>query len=198
MTEYTSPEASAPEENVVPLTATEDPLAKAEAEVAALRDQNLRLAAEMENVRKRAEKERQDIAKYAVTGFAKDMLGIADNFRRGLEAIPATIRDDEAIKNLVTGLEATERQLLATFERVGIKKLEPLGLPFDPNMHRVMMEIDVPSSPAGTVVQVLQAGYVIHDRLLREALVGVAKGGGAVPPTKADGTTDSTHIDTQA
>lgn len=150
-------------------------------EIAGLKDQLLRALADAENTRRRARKEVEDEKKYAVTGFAKDMLAVADNFRRALEAAPQDIADP-AVKNLITGVEATERQLLASLERFGIKKLDPMGQVFDPNFHQVMTEIPDPSQPSGTVVQVLQPGYVIHGRLLREALVAVAKGGPATPP----------------
>jgi molecular chaperone GrpE len=150
----------------------------ATAEIASLKDQLLRALAEAENTRRRALKEREDTSKYAVTNFAKEMLNVADNFARALEATPKDSMDP-AVKNLVTGIEATERQLQAILERFGIKKLEPLGQAFDPNFHRAMMEIEAPDQAPGTILQVLQAGYVIHDRLLREALVGVAKGGTA-------------------
>lgn len=156
----------------------------APAEIASLKDQLLRALAEAENTRRRATKEREDTAKYAVGSFAKEMLGIADNFSRALEAAPKDSAD-AAVKNLIVGLEATERQLQAAFERFGIKKIETTGQIFDPNFHRPMMEIEDPSVPAGTILQVLQAGYVIHDRLLREALVSVAKGG-TQPSSKVD------------
>lgn len=151
------------------------------AQVTQLKDQLLRALAEAENTRRRAQKERDDTAKYAVANFAREMLGVADNFNRALEALPKDSRDP-AVKNLIAGVEATGRQLQATLEKFGIRELDPLGKPFDPNFHRVMMEIDDPDQPPGTVVQVLQAGYVIHDRLLREALVAVAKGAGATQP----------------
>ena len=163
----TEPSAPATDEETTPT----DPIAE-------LRDQLLRAMAETENTRRRAQKEREDTAKYAVTNFAREMLTVADNFRRALEATPKDTNDIE-LKNLITGIEATERQLQAALERFGIKKLEPLGQPFDPNFHRVMMEVAEPEQRPGIVVQVLQAGYTIHDRLLREALVAVAKGGGA-------------------
>jgi molecular chaperone GrpE len=150
-------------------------------QVAELKDQLLRALAEAENTRRRAQKEREDTAKYAVANFAREMLGVADNFARALEALPKNT-SDPSVKNLVTGVEATGRQLQAALERFGIREMAPLGQPFDPNFHRVMMEVDNPDQPPGTVVQVLQAGYVIHDRLLREALVAVAKGGGATQP----------------
>lgn len=165
-----------------------DPLVAAQAELAQVKDQMLRALAEAENVRRRTQKELDDTRKYAVANFAKEMLGVADNFRRALEAVPQNAAQNEALKNLMAGIEATERQLLASFERFGIKKIEPLGELFDPNFHRVMMEMDDPDQPAGTVIQVLQPGYMIQDRLLREALVGVAKGGPVAGPaaTKVD------------
>ena len=154
-----------------------DRVAQLEAEVAALKDQMLRAMAEAENTRRRAARDREDASKYAVAGFAKDMLDVADNLRRALEAVPAdTAATDEVMKSLSTGVEATERQLLAALERAGIKKLDPLDETFDPNFHQVMFEVENTGKPAGTVVQVIQAGYTIHGRLLREALVGVAKG----------------------
>ncbi|MEI6559068.1 MAG: nucleotide exchange factor GrpE [Rhodospirillaceae bacterium] len=162
-----------------------------EAEVSALKDQLLRALAESENIRRRAQRDREDISKYAVAGFAKELLSVADNLRRALEAVPADSREnDELLKNLATGVEATERQLSAAFDRVGIKKLEPQGTPFDPNFHQVMFEIENTGQAAGTVVQVLQAGYTIHGRLLREAMVGVAKRG-------ADEAAQA-HLDTKA
>lgn len=150
-------------------------IVKLEAEVASLKDQVLRAMAEAENTRRRAQREREDTAKFAVSGFAKDLLAVADNLRRALESVPAEAREnDEVMKNLAIGIEATERQLLAAFDRHGIRKLEPVGEAFDPNFHQVMFEIENTGKPAGTVVQVLQAGYTLHGRLLREAMVGVA------------------------
>jgi molecular chaperone GrpE len=147
-------------------------------QIAQLKDQLLRALAEAENTRRRAQKEREDTAKFAVSGFAKEMLGVADNFQRALEALPQDEAPNAgAIKNLVAGIAATDRQLQAAMGRFGITRMEPLGKPFDPNFHRVMMEVDDPEYPPGIVVKVLQPGYMIHDRLLREALVAVAKGG---------------------
>ncbi|MDR3450130.1 MAG: nucleotide exchange factor GrpE [Alphaproteobacteria bacterium] len=160
-------------------------IAELEKQLAEMKDRALREMADAENTRKRAQKEREDTAKYAVANFAKAMLDVSDNFRRALDAVPKE-DTDPALKNLMAGIEATERQLLAAFDRFGIKKIEPLGQPFDPNFHQVMMEVDDPNQPPGTVVQVLQAGYVIHDRLLREAMVAVSKGGA------------STHVDKSA
>lgn len=151
-------------------------IAELEAKVAEFRDQALRALAEAENTRRRAQREREDTAKYAVVGFARDLVTVADNLRRALDAVPEDQREaNELVKTLVVGVEATERQLLSAFDRVGIVKMEPLGEPFDPNLHQVMFEVEDPVKAPGTVVQIMQAGYKIHDRLLREALVGVAK-----------------------
>ena len=157
--------------------ATEDALEAAQNEIGKLKDQILRAMAETENTRRRMKKETEDAQKFAVGNFAKEMLNVADNFRRALEAVPQDGAGGDTLKNLVAGVEMTERQLLAAFEKFGIKKLEPLGQPFDPHQHQVMMEVEDLSKPAGMIVQVLQAGYMIHDRLLREAMVVVAKGG---------------------
>ena len=122
----------------------------------------------------RAEKEAADARTYAATAFARDLLSVADNLARGLEAIPAELREDEKLKNLITGLEATGRELESVFQRHGIKKMSTLGETLDPNFHQAMFEL--PSDkPVGTIVQEMQAGYMIKDRLLRPALVGVAK-----------------------
>ncbi len=176
-----------PEEAAVP--STEERAEALAREVAGLKDQLLRAVAETENVRRRAQREREDTAKYAVASFAKELTAVADNLRRALEAVPAEARQtDELLNSLIVGVEATERQLAAAFERAGIARVEPLGEPFDPNFHQVMFEIANTGKPAGTVVQVLQAGYTIHGRLLREAMVGVAK--------RED--SESVHVDTKA
>ena len=156
-------------------------IAELEKQLAEMKDRVLREMADAENTRRRAQKDREETSKYAIATFAKEMLALSDNFTRALEAAP-TEDPDPAVKNLIVGIDATERQFLAALERFGIKKVNPLGQVFDPHFHRVMMEIDAPDQPAGTIVQVLQAGYMIHDRLLREALVAVAKGGDAPAP----------------
>lgn len=148
-----------------------------DAEIAELKDKVLRTMAEMENLRRRTEREREDAVKYAAGKFAKDILSVADNLRRALDAVATN--NDPAVKNLATGVEATERELLAVFERHGIKRIEALGARFDPNLHQAVFEVPDPSQTAGTVVQVAMAGYLIGDRLLRPAMVGVAKGGPA-------------------
>ena len=130
--------------------------------------------AEVQNVRRRAEKEAADARQYAATSFARDVLSVADNLQRGLAAIPAELREDEKMKGLVAGLEATGREIESVFTRHGITRIAALGEVLDPNRHQAMLE--VPSDePAGTIVQEMQAGYMIKDRLLRPALVGVAR-----------------------
>lgn len=161
----------------------EKALEAAQAEAREMKDQLLRAMAEVENTRRRTKKEIEDAHKFGVTNFAKEMLAVADNFSRALEAAPKDAADP-AFKNLVTGIEAVERQLAAIFERFGIRKIDPMDQPFDPHRHRVMMEMEDLSKPAGTVIQVFQPGYMIHDRLLREAQVVVAKGG--APAHKVD------------
>jgi molecular chaperone GrpE len=142
----------------------------------------------MENLRRRTEREVADARAYAVTNFARDMLNVADNIRRGVESVPAEARAeaDGALKALIEGVELTERDLLKTLERHGVRRLDPQGQKFDPNLHQAMFEVPNPDVPNGTVVQVVQTGYVIGDRVLRPALVGVAKGGPKDNGAKAD------------
>jgi molecular chaperone GrpE len=148
-------------------------------EAAEARDRMLRTLAEMENLRKRTAKEVADSKLYGVTGFARDVLDIADNLQRALDAVPADARAaaDAGLTSLIEGVELTERSLLNALEKHGVKKLDPQGQKFDPNFHQAMYEVPDASVPAGTVVQVMQAGYTIGERVLRPALVGVAKGG---------------------
>jgi molecular chaperone GrpE len=155
----------------------DDRLVALEAELAEQKDRLLRALADTENTRRRAQREREDASKYAVAGFAKDLLSSADNLRRALESLPIAEVRDERTRSLLEGVAATERELLAAFERHGIKRLHPKGEPFDHNLHQAIFEADRPDQPSGTVVEVLQPGYVLHDRLLRPAMVGVAKGG---------------------
>ena len=163
-----------------------DPIAALEAEKTDLRDKLLRTLADMENLRRRTEREVADARSYAVTNFARDMLNVADNVRRALESVPADARAgaEGPFKALLEGIELTERDLLKTLERHGVKRLEPEGQKFDPNLHQAMFEVPNPDVPNGTVVQVVQSGFVIGGRVLRPALVGVAKGG---PKPVADG-----------
>jgi molecular chaperone GrpE len=148
-----------------------------EAELAEYKDRLLRALAETENVRRRAQREREDASKYSVAGFAKDLLSAADNLRRAIESLPESEAKDERTRSLLAGVAATERELLSIFERHGIKRIDPQGERFDHNFHQAIFEADRPDQPSGSVVEVLQPGYVLHDRLLRPAMVGVAKGG---------------------
>ena len=155
-------------------------------ESAEARDRMLRTLAEMENLRKRTTKEVADARLYGITGFARDVLDIADNLQRALDAVPAEARAnaDPGLTALIEGVELTERSLLNALEKHGVKRFDPIGQKFDPNFQQAMFEVPDPSVPSGTVVQVVQAGYTIGERVLRPALVGVAKGGpkaGATP-----------------
>jgi molecular chaperone GrpE len=148
-------------------------------EAAEARDRWMRALAEMENLRRRTEREVADARTYGIANFARDILAVADNMDRALKALDDELREkaDAAVKGLLDGVELTERELHKVLEKHGVKRLEPAGEKFDPNFHQAMFEVPDPSVPAGTVVQVVQAGYMIADRVLRPALVGVAKGG---------------------
>ena len=148
--------------------------------------------AETENLRRRAVREREDAGKYAISGFARDMLSVLDNLRRALDSLPTDARQNETLSGLVAGVEMTERELLSTFERHGISRLEPKGEKFDHNFHQAMFHVEGSDQPDGTIVEVVQAGYVIADRLLRPAMVGVAKAA-----NEAEAETE-THLDTEA
>lgn len=175
------PEAAATEaaQQEAPVSAEVDPLDALKAENDDLRDKFLRLAAEMDNLRRRTEREVKDARAYAASAFARDMLAVSDNLRRALEAVPAGLKDsaDAVVKPLLEGVEMTERAMLSALERHGVKKIEAEGQKFDPNFHQAMFEVPKPDVPNNTVVQVVQAGYTIGDRVLRPAMVGVAKGG---------------------
>lgn len=202
------------DEDFVPFTA--DPLnagtqdetessriAELEAELAKMKDQALRALAEAENTRRRASKDREDAGKYAITSFARDLLSVADNFRRALESATDEMREnaDAPLKALLDGIEATERAMLSSFERQGIKKITPMDEPFNPNFHEVMFEAPVPGKHKGTIIQLVEPGYVIHDRLLRPARVGVAAGdpgANAHPGTPKDQSGPGSTLDTEA
>ncbi|MEM6782031.1 MAG: nucleotide exchange factor GrpE [Pseudomonadota bacterium] len=177
-------------------TPGDDPQAQIEAlqaEMASQKDRMMRALAEAENTRKRALKDREDAIKFAAAGFAKDLLDFSDNFRRALEAIPEDVKssDDVRMQNIFSGLEAMERELLSVFEKNKIKKIIPLDEPFNPNFHEVMFEAPVLGKIAGTIIEVIEPGYVLHDRLLRAAKVGIAKA--------TDGEPEAGHqVDTQA
>jgi molecular chaperone GrpE len=150
-------------------------IASLEAELAEQKDRLLRALAETENVRRRAQREREDASKYAIAGFAKDLLSVADNLRRALESVPQSEVRDERTRSLLEGVAATERELLGVFERHGVTRIDPKGEGFDHNLHQAIFEAERPGEPGGTIIEVLQPGYVLHDRLLRPAMVGVAK-----------------------
>ncbi len=156
----------------------ETPFARLEAELDKLKNEVLYAQAETQNVRRRLEREKADATAYASTGFARDMLSVADNLSRALAAIPDELKADEKMKPLVIGLEATGRELESVFQRHGIKKIEAMGAKLDPNRHQAMLEIERDDAEPGTIVQEMQGGYMIRDRLLRPALVGVAKAAG--------------------
>ena len=160
--------------DVAPELAEHDRVAALENQLAEAKQNVLYAQAETQNVRRRAEKEAQDARAYATTNFARDILSVSDNLARALSAIPGEMRGDDKTKGLVTGLEATGRELDSVFARHGITKIEAMGATLDPNKHQAMIELASDAEP-GTIVQEMQAGYMIKDRLLRPALVGVAK-----------------------
>ena len=177
MTDTSTTEAEALREETAqasPELAEHDRAAQLEGELAEARQQVLYAQAEVQNVRRRAEKEAADARAYAATAFARDVLSVADNLSRGLQSIPESLREDEKFKGLVVGLEATGRELESVFQRHGITKISALGEPLDPNRHQAMLEVPSDAAP-GTIVQEMQSGYMIRDRLLRPAMVGVAR-----------------------
>lgn len=160
-------------------------IAELEKKVAEIKDQALRALAEADNTRKRAERAKEDTAKFAVSSFARDLMSVADNLRRALGAMPPEARErNPELVNIHTGVAAIERDLHRIFDNNGIRRIDPLNEKFDANLHEVMFEVPSTGQPAGTVVQVIDPGYTIHERLLRPARVGVAKGddGPATPP----------------
>lgn len=163
-------------EALAPAQSDNEELAQLAEQLAAVQQDLLYARAETQNVRRRAEKEVADAHAYAATKFARDILSVADNLGRALAALSEEQRADDAIKPLITGLEATERELLSVFERNGITRIAAIGLPLDPNQHQAMLEIPSDQTP-GTIVQEMQAGYLLKDRLLRPAMVAVAKAG---------------------
>ena len=152
-----------------------DPLALLRGDLDAAKQEVLYAKAETQNVRRRLEKDVADARTYAATGFARDMLSVADNLARALDAIPQELHEDERIKSLITGIEATGRELDKVFGLNGITRIAANGLPLDPNQHQAMLEVPSAEAEPGTVLQELQAGYMIKDRLLRPAMVAVAK-----------------------
>jgi len=182
-TENPAPQA-APEAETVQdaagIDARDLEIATLKEEAAQFKDRLLRTAADMENLRKRAEREKAEATLYAATNFARDLLSVADNMQRALAAVTPEAREqaDEATKNLLAGVEMTERELLKVFERYNIRKVETVGAKFDPNVHQALFEMPTKDHPPGTVVQEMQSGFAIGDRCLRPAMVGVSKAEG--------------------
>ena len=169
MTDAETAEAQRPEDDAAAR------IAELESALEAAKQETLYAMADTQNVRRRLEKELADARNYAGTAFARDMLSIADNLTRALDAIPADLRGDEKLKGLVTGLDATARELESVFRKNGVEKFVSVGEVLDPNRHQAMMELPSAEVAPGTIVQEMQAGYLIKDRLLRPALVGVAR-----------------------
>lgn len=165
-----------------------------QAQIADLEDRLLRALAEQENIRMRAQRDLKTAVSFAASGFARDLLTTADNLRRALDSMPAERTSDETINRLIAGVEATERALLATFQQHGIQRFDPAGEAFDPNRHEVAQVIHDAEKPAGTVLQVLQPGYLYHDRLLRPAMVNVS---GGPPKDRAENTSGSKTSSTE-
>lgn len=197
-------EATAPE-NAGPESETAEESGWAAGELEALRAENedlkdklLRTVAEMENLRRRTERDKADTAKYAVSNFARDVLTIADNIQRAIAHVPEEAAEkDETLKSFLDGINVTERELLNVMERHGIQRVNPKGERFDPNLHQAMFEVPDTSVAEGTIMEVVQAGYVIADRVLRPAMVGVSKGG-EKKPAKAEAEPAAANDDTPA
>jgi len=176
--EEATPEEAVPEETAPETSAPRDLDQDPETVVQDLNDKLLRALAETENMRRRAQRDKEDATKYAIANFAREMLSVGDNLRRAMDSVDAEIRGkDAAVEQIMVGLEMTEREIQNIFERFGIKTIQALGEKFDHNLHEAMFEIEDPSKPAGTVVQEVETGFVLNDRLLRPAKVGVSKGG---------------------
>jgi molecular chaperone GrpE len=171
-----------PDEGAV-ATTPEERVAALEAQLADTKDRLLRALAETENTRRRAQREREDTRQYAISNFARDLLSSVDNLRRALESVPEGEITDPRTRSLLDGVAATERELLAALERHGLKRIDPKGERFDHNFHQAIFEAERPGAAPGAVIEVLQPGYLLHDRLLRPAMVGVAKAGS--PPADA-------------
>jgi len=189
MTDPTARQAEAMAETDNPdIAEANDPVAEARSEAAEFKDKLLRTLAEMENLRKRTEREVVDARVYGIAGFARDVLAVADNMHRALGAIGPELREaaDAKLKAFIEGVDITERELLKTLEKNGVKKFSPQGEKFDPNVHQAMYEVPTSDQPPGHVAQVIQAGYMIGDRVLRPALVAVSKAAPKSPASAND------------
>jgi len=188
-----NPENDTPEEASTDSSADDkqdDMLARLVAENTDLKDRLLRAVAETENLRRRTDREKADAANYAITSFARDLLGVGDNLRRALDSIPADADLGEHARTLVDGIKMTERDLINMLERHNIKRIDPMGEKFNHDRHQALFEVPDTGEEDGTIVQVMQTGYIIKDRLLRPAMVGVARGGKETAPAG--------HVDTKA
>lgn len=184
-----NPETETPDAEDAPAA---EALANAHMEIADLKDRLLRQAAETENMRRRLEREKQDAGVYAITSFARELLAVADNLRRALSAAPESADPTSPVHQVLVGVEMTEKELLNVFAKAGIAKIEAMGEKLDPNRHQAMVEMPTADTAPGTIVQVLQDGYTIKDRLLRPAMVIVAKSADAPPPNLSPGGTLNT------
>ena len=174
-TSETKEQAPEQEQETEEVETSEDIIAKLNEEISNLKDQRLRVIAELENFRKRAEKDQSDALKYGVSNFAKEIINISDNIERAQSSIPEEAKNNEAIKPVIEGIDLIAQSVVTTFEKIGIKKIESLNEKFDHNLHQAMMEIEKDDLEPGTIVQELIPGYTLHDRLLRPAMVGVSK-----------------------
>jgi molecular chaperone GrpE len=184
----TDPAEEAPTSAAPSMASEPAPSTAIERDLADMKDRLLRTLAEMENLRKRTEREVADARAYGISAFARDILTVADNMHRAMAALDDELRAkaDAAVKGLLDGVELTERELLNVLEKHGVKRIDPLGQKFDPNRHQAMYEIEDASVPAGSVAQVVQAGYLIGERVLRPALVAVAKGRPKAPAASGE------------
>ena len=189
------PELSEPEtagQGEVGTPPPEEAIKSLEAELADLKDRLLRAMAETENVRKRAERERLEAAKYGIAPFARDLIVVADNLSRALKAVPADRKDDSAVRTLSDGVELIERELNTVFERHGVKRLIPKGQPFNANFHQAVAEVPAPGPAPGPIIEVIEAGYVIDERLIRPAMVVIAKANGTASQSEPGANLDTT------
>jgi molecular chaperone GrpE len=174
-TSETKEQAPEQDQETEKVETSEDIIDKLNEEISSLKDQRLRAIAELENFRKRAEKDQSDALKYGISNFAKEIINISDNIERAQSSIPEEAKNNETIKPVIEGIDLIAQSVVTTFEKIGIKKIESLNEKFDHNLHQAMMEIENDDLEPGTIVQELIPGYTLHDRLLRPAMVGVSK-----------------------
>ena len=185
--EIDSEDLTAEEIDSGPEDTTKETVEALEEQVSELKDQLLRSVAELDNYRKRAEREKEQLRKFGIANFAKDLLSAADNLRRAVESGPSDLEcADESVKNLIVGVEMTEKELLNALEKNGVRKIDPTGEKFDYNFHQAMFEVETDKEEPGIVMQVLQPGYAIEDRVLRAAMVGVSKSNTSDQPERVD------------